>query len=50
MARIASRPELLTGGAQDLPEGQRTLRRGIDRTQDLLTPAEQKLFRRLSVF
>ena len=50
LTRIASRLELLTGGAQDLPERQRTLRRAIDWSHDLLTPAEQKLFRRLSVF
>jgi len=50
LARIASRLELLTGGARDLPERQRTLRRAIDWSYDLLTPAEQKLFRRLSVF
>jgi predicted ATPase len=50
LARLASRLELLTGGAQDLPERQRTLRRAIDWSHDLLTPSEQKLFRRLSVF
>jgi predicted ATPase len=50
LARIASRLELLTGGARDLPERQRTLRRAIDWSHDLLTPAEQRLFRRLSVF
>jgi predicted ATPase/serine/threonine protein kinase len=50
LARIASRLELLTGGARDLPERQRTLRRTIDWSHDLLTPPEQKLFRRLSVF
>jgi predicted ATPase len=49
LARIASRLELLTGGARDLPERQRTLRRAIDWSHDLLTPEEQKLFRRLSV-
>jgi predicted ATPase/serine/threonine protein kinase len=50
LSRIASRLELLTGGARDLPERQRTLRRAIDWSHDLLTPAEQKLFRRLSIF
>ncbi len=49
-ARLAGGLGLLTGGAQDLPERQRTLRRAIDWSYDLLTPAEQKLFRRLSVF
>jgi predicted ATPase/serine/threonine protein kinase len=50
LARIAGRLELLTGGARDLPERQRTLRRTVDWSHELLTPAEQKLFRRLSVF
>src|SRR5579862_1404409 len=48
--RLASRLQLLTGGARDLPERQQTLRAAIDWSFDLLTPAEQKLFRRLSVF
>jgi predicted ATPase/serine/threonine protein kinase len=50
LARLASSLELLTAGARDLPERQRTLRRAIDWSHDLLTPSEQKLFRRLSVF
>jgi predicted ATPase len=50
LARIASRFELLTGGARDLPERQRTLRRAIDWSHDLLATAEQRLFRRLSGF
>ncbi len=48
--RLASRMQLLTGGARDLPQRQQTLRSAIDWSYDLLTPAEQKLFRRLSVF
>jgi predicted ATPase len=48
--RLASRMQLLTGGARDLPQRQQTLRAAIDWSYDLLTPAEQKLFRRLSVF
>ena len=50
LARISGGLELLTGGAQDLPERQRTLRRAIDWSYDLLTLPEQKLFRRLSIF
>ena len=50
LARLASRLQLLTGGARDLPRRQQTLRAAIDWSYDLLTPAEQKLFRRLSVF
>ncbi len=48
--RLASRLQLLTGGARDLPERQQTLRAAIDWSFDLLSAAEQKLFRRLSVF
>jgi predicted ATPase len=48
--RLKSRLQLLTGGARDLPERQQTLRAAIDWSYDLLSPAEQKLFRRLSVF
>jgi predicted ATPase len=48
--RLQSRLQLLTGGALDLPERQQTLRRTIDWSHGLLNDAEQKLFRRLSVF
>jgi predicted ATPase len=48
--RLASRLQLLTGGARDLPRRQQTLRAAIDWSYDLLSAAEQKLFRRLSVF
>ena len=50
LARLASRLQLLTGGARDLPQRQQTLRAAMDWSYDLLNPAEQKLFRRLSVF
>jgi predicted ATPase len=50
LARIKRPLELLTGGARDLPERQQTLRQAIKWSYDLLTPPEQKLFRRLSVF
>jgi len=49
-ARLASRLQLLTGGARDLPQRQQTLRAAMDWSYDLLAPAEQKLFERLSVF
>jgi predicted ATPase/serine/threonine protein kinase len=49
-ARLASRLQLLTGGARDLPQRQQTLRAAMDWSYDLLSAAEQKLFRRLSVF
>jgi predicted ATPase len=48
--RLASQLQLLTGGARDLPLRQQTLRAAIDWSYDLLNSAEQKLFRRLSVF
>ncbi len=50
LTRLASRLQLLTGGARDLPARQQTLRQAIDWSYDLLNEAEQKLFRRLSVF
>ncbi|HLY63535.1 MAG TPA: protein kinase [Terriglobia bacterium] len=50
LKRLASRLQLLTGGARDLPLRQQTLRAAMDWSYDLLNAAEQKLFRRLSVF
>jgi predicted ATPase/serine/threonine protein kinase/class 3 adenylate cyclase len=50
LTRLANRLQILTGGARDLPQRQQTLRSTIDWSYDLLSPAEQKLFRRLSVF
>ncbi len=50
LTRLASRLQLLTGGARDLPRRQQTLRAAMDWSYDLLNAAEQKLFRRLSVF
>jgi predicted ATPase/DNA-binding XRE family transcriptional regulator len=49
-ARLDRRLPLLTGGAQDLPDRQRTLRDTIAWSYDLLRPNEQTLFRRLGVF
>jgi predicted ATPase/serine/threonine protein kinase len=50
LTRLASRLQLLTGGSRDLPQRQQTLRAAMDWSYDLLDAAEQKLFRRLSVF
>jgi predicted ATPase/DNA-binding winged helix-turn-helix (wHTH) protein len=50
LSRLASRLQFLKGGPRDLPERQQTLRAAMDWSNDLLNSAEQKLFRRLSVF
>jgi predicted ATPase/DNA-binding winged helix-turn-helix (wHTH) protein len=48
--RLQNPLQLLTGGALDQPERQQTLRKAIDWSYSLLNDAEQRLFRRLSVF
>ena len=50
LARLDDRLALLTDGAQDVPERLRTMRAGIAWSYDLLSQAEQTLFRRLAVF
>jgi predicted ATPase len=50
LARLDRRLELLTGGPRDVPLRQQTLRSAIDWSYGLLAPAEQMLFRRMSVF
>ena len=50
LERLERRLPLLTGGARDLPERQRTLRATIEWSHELLTPEEQRLFARLAVF
>jgi len=50
LARLDSRLRLLTQGARDLPQRQRSLRATIEWSYDLLEDTEKLLFRRLSVF
>jgi hypothetical protein len=50
LSRLEKRLKLLTGGAQDLPTRQRTLRSTIEWSYDLLSAEEALLFRRLAVF
>ena len=50
LARLECSLKLLTGGAQDLPTRQQTLRGTVDWSYSLLNAAEQTLLRRLSVF
>jgi tetratricopeptide (TPR) repeat protein len=50
LQRLGSRLKLLTGGARDLPERQRTLRATIEWSYALLEEGEQVLFARLAVF
>jgi predicted ATPase len=50
VSRLEKRLDLLTGGAGDLPERQRTLRDAIEWSYNLLEQPEQKLLARLGVF
>jgi tetratricopeptide (TPR) repeat protein len=50
LERLEQRLALLTGGARDLPERQKTLRATIEWSFELLDPREQELMAQLSVF
>ena len=50
LQRLDAALSLLTGGAGDRPERQRTLRATIEWSHDLLDPAPRAAFRHLSVF
>ncbi len=49
-SRLDQRFSVLTGGARDLPERQRTLKNTLDWSFGLLSAGEQALFARLGVF
>ncbi|MCB0084928.1 MAG: AAA family ATPase, partial [Caldilineaceae bacterium] len=50
LKRLNDRFAFLIGRTRDLPDRQRTLRATLDWSYELLTPEEQRLFRRLAVF
>lgn len=50
LSRLEQRLPMLTGGARDAPERQRTLRNTVAWSYNLLAPAEQQVFRQLAVF
>jgi predicted ATPase/class 3 adenylate cyclase len=50
LARLEQRLPVLTAGASNLPARQRTLSGAIDWSYELLSPTEQQLFGRLSIF
>ena len=50
LGRLGRRLKLLTGGARDLPERQRTLRGAIEWSHALLDEGEKTLFARMAVF
>src|SRR5215469_13260397 len=50
LARMKYRLPLLTGGTQDLPTRQQTLRNTLEWSYSLLNADEQRLFRRMAVF
>lgn len=50
LARLSNRLQVLTGGAQNLPKRQQTLRNTLEWGYSLLEPGEEILFARLAVF
>ncbi len=50
LTRLQSRLALVAGKDRDVPTRQQTLRNALDWSYNLLTPADQALFRRLAVF
>lgn len=50
LARLERQLPLLTGGAKDVDTRQQTMRNTLAWSEDLLSPEQQRLFRRLAVF
>jgi predicted ATPase/class 3 adenylate cyclase len=50
LSRLSARLKLLTGGARDAEERQRTMQATLAWSEDLLTPEECMIFRRLAIF
>ncbi len=50
LSRLGNRLKLLTGGARNLPERQRTLRNAIAWSYEMLDEGEETLFARLALF
>jgi predicted ATPase/class 3 adenylate cyclase/Tfp pilus assembly protein PilF len=50
LSRLGNRLKLLTGGARNVPERQRTLRNAIAWSYEMLDDGEETLFARLAVF
>jgi len=50
LARLSNRLQVLQGERRGVPDRLRTMRHAIAWSYELLTPAEQELFRRMSVF
>jgi tetratricopeptide (TPR) repeat protein len=50
LARMDRQLPMLTGGGRDVPERQQTMRNTIGWSYHLLSPVEQAIFRRLSIF
>jgi predicted ATPase/DNA-binding CsgD family transcriptional regulator/Tfp pilus assembly protein PilF len=50
LERLANRLQILTSRNRNVPQRQQTMRDAIDWSHELLSPEDQQLFRRLSVF
>ncbi len=50
LARLSNRFQVLAGGPQDAPDRHQTMQAAVAWSYDLLSPTDQAVFRRLSVF